>query len=342
MKEALLYEKLDDEKVRCNLCHHRCLIHPSKRGICRVRENRGGVLYSLVYGHPVSANVDPIEKKPLFHFLPGTSTFSIATVGCNFTCGHCQNCSISQPSEDDIGTGQEVPEERIVALAKNYGCQSISYTYTEPTIFFEYAYDSAKIATSDGLKNIFVTNGYMTREALQTINPHLHAANIDLKSFNNQSYLKICGAKLNPVLESIELMKEMGIWVEVTTLIIPTINDSSEELTEIADFIVSVGKDIPWHISRFYPHYKMTDLPPTPVETLHRAREIGLSRGLRYVYSGNVPGDEGEKTYCYQCKELLIDRYGYQILKNITKDGKCPKCGAVIDGVWGEGKGINA
>ncbi len=335
MKEALLYEKLDDEKVRCDLCDHRCLIHPSKRGICSVRENRGGVLYSLVYSHPISANVDPIEKKPLFHFLPGTTSFSIATVGCNFTCGHCQNYSISQPPEKDIGTGQEVPAERIVALAKNYGCQSISYTYTEPTIFFEYAYDTAKIATSEGLRNIFVTNGYMTREALQTINSYLHAANIDLKSFNNQTYLKICSAKLTPVLESIKLMKDMGIWVEVTTLIIPTINDSSEELTEIADFLVSVGKDIPWHISRFYPHYKMTSIPPTPVETLHHARQIGLNRGLRYVYSGTVPGDEGEKTYCYQCKELLIDRYGYQILKNITKDSKCPKCRAAINKVWG-------
>ena len=334
MKEALLYEKLDAEKVRCYLCHHRCLIHPSKSGICKVRENREGMLYSLVYGHPISANVDPIEKKPLFHFLPGTSSFSIATVGCNFSCGHCQNYSISQPAAEDIGDGREIPAERIVALAKNYGCQTISYTYTEPTIFFEYAYDAAKIATPEGLRNIFVTNAYMTEEALLTIKSYLHAANTDLKSFSNQTYLKICGAKLNLVLESIKLMKEMGMWVEVTTLVIPTINDSPEELTEIADFIVSVGKDIPWHISRFYPHYKMTSLPPTPVETLHRAREIGLSRGLRYVYSGNVPGDVGEKTYCYQCGELLIDRYGYQILNNIIQDGKCPKCQAIIDGVW--------
>ena len=334
MKEARFYEKLDDERVRCNLCNHQCLIHPSKRGICKVRMNREGVLYSLVYGHPISANVDPIEKKPLFHFMPGTSTFSIATVGCNFTCGHCQNYSISQPAEEDIGNGREVSAEKIVALTRNYHCQSISYTYTEPTIFFEYAYDTAEIATSEGLKNIFVTNGYMTREALLAIKPYLHAANTDLKSFNDQTYLKICGAKLNPVLENIKLMKEMGIWVEVTTLVIPTINDSPEELTKIADFIVSVGKEIPWHISRFYPHYQMTSLPHTPVATLHKAREIGLSRGLRYVYSGNVPGDKGEKTYCYQCKELLIDRYGYQILHNIIKNGKCPECGAIIDGVW--------
>lgn len=334
MKEARFYEKLEDERVRCNLCNHQCLIHPSKRGICKVRVNREGVLYSLVYGHPISANVDPIEKKPLFHFMPGTSTFSIATVGCNFTCGHCQNYSISQPAEEDIGNGREVSAGKIVALTKNYRCQSISYTYTEPTIFFEYAYDTAEMATSEGLRNIFVTNGYMSKEALLAIKPYLHAANTDLKNFNNQTYLEICGAKLNPVLENIKLMKEMGIWVEVTTLVIPTINDSPEELTKIADFIVSVGKEIPWHISRFYPHYRMTSLPPTPVKTLHKAREIGLSRGLRYVYSGNVPGDEGEKTYCYQCKELLIDRYGYQILHNIIKNGKCPECGAIIDGVW--------
>ncbi len=335
MYEALFYEKLDDDKIRCSLCNHKCIIKDGNIGVCKVRKNQKGVLYTLVYGRLISANVDPIEKKPLFHFLPGSWSFSIATPGCNFHCKHCQNYSISQlPNEEPHFKLPKTAPDRVVNLARQNDCLSISHTYTEPTIFYEYAYDVAKLCEKDNIKNIFVTNGYMTAEVLKHSQPYLHAANVDLKAFKNETYKKICGAQLNPVLESIRLMKDLGMWVEVTTLVIPTINDSDEELKEIADFIVSVDENIPWHISRFHPTYNMTDLPPTPVETLHRAREIGFEKGLKYVYSGNVPGDEGENTYCPNCKTLVIGRFGFQITKNVLRDGCCPKCNTDIAGIW--------
>ncbi|MGQ9693863.1 MAG: AmmeMemoRadiSam system radical SAM enzyme [Thermodesulfobacteriota bacterium] len=334
MKEALLYEKLPESKVHCHLCHHRCQINEGQKGLCRVRENRGGTLYTLVYGQLISRNVDPIEKKPMFHFAPGTLSFSIATVGCNFRCDFCQNYEISQmPKDQKRIIGEEVSAGEIVAMAKRRGCQTISYTYTEPTIFFEYALEIARLATKEGLKNIFVTNGYMTRETLNTIHPHLHGANVDLKSFRQEFYQKRCGAKLAGVLESLKVMKELGVWVEITTLIIPGLNDDEEELKDIAEFIFSLGKETPWHISRFHPMYRLLDRPSTPISTLERAREIGLKAGLRYVYTGNVPGDVGEDTFCYQCGSLLVDRFGFQILKYQIKENKCYKCGAEIDGV---------
>ncbi len=334
MKEAMFYEKLGDRVVRCNLCSHRCQITDSKKGICSVRENRNGRLYSLVYGTVISRAVDPIEKKPLFHFLPSSRAYSIATVGCNFRCGNCQNFEISQmPRDHGQIMGQEVSPEEIVKEAKRFNCESIAYTYTEPTIFFEYAYDTAKLASKEGIKNVFVTNGYITEEALIEIKPYLDAANIDLKSFSEDFYRKNCGARLNPVLDSIRLHKSLGIWIEITTLIIPTLNDSEEELRKIAEFIKDVGEEIPWHISRFHPMYKLLDLPRTPLATLRRAREIGYEVGLRYVYEGNVPGEAGENTYCHKCGKLLIRRYGYQILENMVKDSACPYCDAEIDGV---------
>jgi pyruvate formate lyase activating enzyme len=334
MKEAMFYEKLGDRVVRCNLCSHRCTITDSKKGICSVRENRNGRLYSLVYGTVISRAVDPIEKKPLFHFLPSSRAYSIATVGCNFRCGNCQNFEISQmPRDHGQIMGQEVSPEEIVKEAKRFNCESIAYTYTEPTIFFEYAYDIAKLASKEGIRNVFVTNGYITEEALIEIKPYLDAANIDLKSFSEDFYRKNCGARLNPVLDSIRLHKSLGIWIEITTLIIPRLNDSEEELRKIAGFIKEVGEEIPWHISRFHPMYKLLDLPRTPVATLHRAREIGYEVGLRYVYEGNVPGEAGENTYCHKCGKLLIRRYGYQILENMVKDSACPYCDAEIDGV---------
>jgi pyruvate formate lyase activating enzyme len=334
MKEAMFYEKLDDNVVNCNLCSHRCKITSSKRGICGVRENRNGTLYSLVYGKAVARAVDPIEKKPFFHFLPGSRAYSIATVGCNFRCGNCQNFEISQmPKDRNIIMGQDVSPEEIVMSAKRNNCESIAYTYTEPTIFFEYAYDTAKLASKEGIKNVFVTNGYITEEALNEIEPYLDAANIDLKSFSEDFYRKNCGARLNPVLDSIRLHKSLGIWIEITTLIIPTLNDSEEELRKIAEFIKEVGEEIPWHISQFYPMYKLLDLPRTPIATLRRAREIGLEVGLRHVYEGNVPGEAGENTYCHECGKLLIRRYGYQILENKIKKSACSYCDAKIDGV---------
>lgn len=334
MKEALLYEKLKENKVRCDLCAHRCLLPDGKTGICGVKQNVGGTLYTLVYDKVVSAHVDPIEKKPLFHFLPGSTSFSIATVGCNFRCLHCQNYEISQmPKDQKRIVGSDMPPEEIVAAAYQYGCESISYTYTEPTIFFELAYDTAKLAHERGIKNIFVTNGYMTEEALTMIRPYLDAANVDLKFFNERTHKRVCGASRDPVLDTIRRMKEFGIWVEVTTLIIPTKNDTDEELEEIAKFVKEVGEDIPWHVSAFYPAYKMLDLPRTPASTLHRARKIGIGAGLRYVYTGNIPGDEGENTFCYNCKAVLIHRFGYEIVANHIRDSRCPYCGAVIDGV---------
>lgn len=335
MKEAMLYEKIGDKKVQCNLCAHRCKINEGKKGICLVRENRDGTLYTLVYGRTISQHVDPIEKKPLFNFYPGTTAYSIATVGCNFKCQFCQNWEISQMVRDEhLIMGNEASPESIVENAKKYGSKSIAYTYTEPTIFFEYAYDTAKLAHEVDIKNVFVTNGYMTEEAIKKIEPYLDAANVDLKSFSDDFYRKLCGAKLQPVLDALKLMKKLGIWVEVTTLIIPTLNDSSEELREIAKFIVNeLGEGTPWHISRFYPAYNLTDKPPTPIETIHKAREIGLNEGLKYVYEGNVPGSTGENTYCPNCKNLIIERLGYQIINKATKDGKCPYCESRIYGI---------
>ena len=335
MKEAMFYEKLEDKLVNCDLCSHRCRrIADSKRGICGVRENRDGKLYSLVYGKAVARNIDPIEKKPLFNFLPGSRSYSIATVGCNFRCENCQNYDISQmPKERGIIVGQDVSPEEIVSAAKRNNCESIAYTYTEPTIFFEYAYDTAKHAKKEGIKNVFVTNGYITPEALKEISPYLDAANIDLKSFSDEFYRKRCGARLKPVLDSIRLYKSLGIWTEITTLIIPTLNDSEEELRKIAEFIGEVGEDTPWHISQFYPTYKLIDLPRTPVATLRKAREIGLEVGLKYVYEGNVPGEDGENTYCPNCGKLLIHRFGYHIKENKIKNSACTYCGAKIDGI---------
>ncbi len=334
MKEAILYDKLAGNEVQCALCHHRCRIPEGKRGICGVRENQGGTLYTLVYRQLISRNVDPIEKKPLFHFAPGSRSFSIAAVGCNFHCDFCQNYEISQmPRERKQIWGEDVSPEQIVALAKKAGCRTIAYTYTEPTIYFEYALDIARLAAAEGLKNIFVTNGYMTEGALRTLHPHLHGANVDLKAFQDEFYKKHCGGRLEGVLESLRVMKTLGVWVEITTLIIPGLNDSEEELRGLVAFISSLGRETPWHISRFHPMYKMLDRSPTSVQTLERVRKIGLEGGLRYVYTGNVPGDEGEDTYCHHCGKLLIDRFGFQVRKYQIVGNRCYNCGTAVDGV---------
>lgn len=334
MKEAMFYEKLDEKKVRCFLCAHHCVIKEGKRGICHVRKNIDGILYSLVYGKVVSMNIDPIEKKPLFHFLPASTSLSIATVGCNFHCEHCQNFEISQyPKEHEDILGRSVTPEDIVDAAARNGCESISYTYTEPTIFFEFAYDCSRLAHEKGIKNVFVSNGYTSPEATRVIAPYLDGNNIDLKG-DDDFYKNICGAKVEPVKETIRLMKELGVWVEVTTLIIPDYNDSEEGLRNIAEFIKSVDPHMPWHVTQFYPTYKLIDKPRTPLKTLRRAREIGFETGLKYVYEGNVPGEGRENTYCPECKELLITRFGFSISKNKIKDGRCPQCRTEIKGVW--------
>jgi pyruvate formate lyase activating enzyme len=286
MKEAYLYTKLDGDRVRCFLCSHRCLIKDGAKGICGVRENRGGTLFSLVYGKIIARHVDPIEKKPLFHFLPGSRSYSIA------------------------------------------------YTYTEPTIYYEIGADTARMAVTEGIRNVFVSNGYMTEECLKDIAPDLHGANVDLKAFSNGFYKEQCGAKLEPVLQSIETMVETGVWLEVTTLLIPGLNDSDDELNHIARFLAGVDPNIPWHISRFHPTYRLTDVPSTSPEIIHHAKEIGLKAGLRYVYTGNLPGDDGEKTYCHECGELLIDRFGFSVRDILIRDNVCPRCNTEIPGVW--------
>ncbi len=335
MKEAYLYEKRDINRVRCLLCGHKCLIKEGGKGICGVRENQKGILVSLVYGKVIARHVDPIEKKPLFHFLPGSRSYSIATVGCNFRCLFCQNADISQmPADHNRVWGEDMGPEMIAEDAAASQALTISYTYTEPTIYFELAMDTARKAVSKGLRNVFVTNGYMTEDCLKEIEPDLHGANVDLKSFSDAFYREQCGAKLEPVLKAITTMKEMGVWLEVTTLLIPGLNDSTEELKDLAKFLAGLDPDIPWHISRFHPTYRLTHIPPTTAETIHRAREIGCDMGLKYVYTGNLPGDEGEKTWCHECGALLIDRTGFMVRKNTIRNNLCPQCGTTIPGVW--------
>ncbi len=333
MKEAMFYEKIAGTKVKCRLCAHSCIISPSKRGICSVRENRDGKLYSLVYGKVIANHIDPIEKKPLFHFHPGSRSFSIATAGCNFKCRHCQNYQISQHVDSLLDMpGEDITPEQVIMEAELSGCESISCTYTEPTIFMEFAYDCSRLARQKGIKNVFVSNGYTSAEAARAIAPYLDANNIDLKGDDN-FYKEIVGARLQPVLDTIRLMKELGVWIEITTLIIPSYNDSDDFLRWAAEFIKSVDSNIPWHVTQFYPTYHLTDQPRTPIQTLRKAREIGLNAGLQYVYVGNVPNEGWENTYCPSCGQLLIERLGFSTGKIQMKNSRCSKCNTFIAGV---------
>jgi pyruvate formate lyase activating enzyme len=333
--EAMLWEKCDGGGVKCSLCAHRCNIAPGASGTCGVRRNEDGILYTFAYGRAIAANIDPIEKKPLYHFLPGSKTFSVATAGCNFKCSYCQNWSISQyAGKGDRLPGEDLPPEEIVRKAVRGGCGSISYTYTEPTIFLEYAYDTAVLAREQGLRNTFVTNGYMTAGAIDKITPVLDAANVDLKAFKGSTYARICKARLEPVLESIGLLKKAGIWVEVTTLVVPGMNDSDEELGSIASFIAGVSREIPWHVSRFHPDYEYDAGGPTPVETIEKAVDIGKEKGLLYIYPGNIRVDSD--TTCPSCGEKLISRglFTADISPVFGADGKCGSCGEPIPGRW--------
>jgi pyruvate formate lyase activating enzyme len=334
MKEASFYEKLDEGDVHCFLCSRHCRIKPGERGKCGVRENRAGVLETLVYARPVAANADPVEKKPLYHFHPGSKAYSIGTAGCNFTCSFCQNADIAQsPGETGAIAGREVRPHQVVANAKSHGCASIAYTYTEPTIFMEYALDTCIAAHAEGIHNIFVTNGYMTEQALDAVTPYLDAANVDLKSFRDEFYRERCGARIGPVKKTIRAMKDKGVWVEVTTLVIPGLNDDPGELRELADFLAQVGPETPWHVSAFHPTHRLTDRGPTPAETLTRAREIGLEAGLWYVYVGNVPGNAGRHTYCPECGEELVNRGGFRARASGVSGAACVGCGKGVSGV---------
>ncbi|MCK9572301.1 MAG: AmmeMemoRadiSam system radical SAM enzyme [Candidatus Omnitrophica bacterium] len=333
MKEALFYKKLASGQVECFLCSHYCKINTGAFGFCQVRQNLGQVLYSHNYGKLISCAIDPIEKKPLYHFLPGSTAFSIAAPGCNFRCQFCQNWQISQGNSLDCSAAEDVAAEKIVALALNSKCPSIAYTYSEPAIYFEYAFDIAQLAKKKKLRNVFISNGYISAQAVRKIAPYLDAVNIDLKSFNDGFYRKLCSATLQPVLDTIRLMKELGVWVEVTTLIIPGENDSAEELKKIAEFIAGVDKNIPWHVSGFYGAYKFIDRAATPLNALERAVEIGKACALRYVYAGNISG-RGNITYCASCDKELILRQGFKVVEQNLDKGKCVFCKTPLSGVF--------
>ncbi len=332
---AMMWEKREGEHVQCLLCPWQCVISEGQTGVCRVRRNVGGQLYSLNYSRLCAVNEDPIEKKPLFHFQPESLSFSVACVGCNFQCDFCQNWQISQMARTEGRiAGQGTTPENIVAHAKHEDCQSMSYTYTEPTIFYELAYDTSVLAHEAGLKNVFVSNGYISLKALAAIEPYLDAINVDLKSFTEEFYHKRCHARLEPVKESLRWLAKSRIWLEITTLVIPGQNDSEKELQNIAEFIArDLGPQVPWHVSRFHPDYQMQDTPATPMSTVEKALTLGKQAGLRYCYGGNVLGHPSENTYCYHCGRSLIERWGFSIRKNDVVGGKCPGCGTVIDGV---------
>ncbi|MEM3402052.1 MAG: AmmeMemoRadiSam system radical SAM enzyme [Candidatus Hadarchaeales archaeon] len=330
-KLASFWTEIGDGKVRCSLCPWSCIIPPGKVGFCRGRKNEGGKLYSLVYGSIISAAVDPIEKKPFYHFWPGSGSFSISSPGCNFRCLHCQNWTISQVGAEEVEYQDMTPEE-VISLAKNYGCSGISHTYTEPTIWTEFAIDVGKLAHKENLYNTYVTNGYTSIEALEELGPFLDGSNVDVKAFTDRFYQKICGVKgIQPVLDTCKWLVDHKKHLEITYLIIPGENDSSKEIESFCRWVVEeLGENIPLHFSRFHPHYKMRDREATPIQTLEMAAEIAKKTGINYVYIGNVPGHELDNTYCPSCGELLIQRYGFTIEKYSLKDTSCPTCGTKI------------
>jgi len=336
--DAMLYKPIEGQKVLCELCPHACIIPPGKRGFCRVRQNVAGKLKSLNYGKLVALGTDPIEKKPLFHFLPGTRSLSIAASGCNFRCSFCQNWQISQqPGRNDSIAGEIATPERVVEAAIAGQCSSISYTYTEPTIFFEFAYDTARLAKEQGLKNCFVTNGFISLKAIDKITRSglLDAVNVDLKCFRQETYRKVMKGSLQPVLDAICALHAAGVWVEITTLIVPGMNDSASELGDIAAFIAEkLSVSVPWHVSRFHGDYEMSQRSATPIESLNLACRIGKDASLKYVYGGNAPGKTDEKTHCPQCNKIVIDREGFLLHEILLRNGKCPDCDEVIEGIW--------
>jgi pyruvate formate lyase activating enzyme len=328
------FTSLDGGEIQCELCPHLCRVPKGKRGACRVRENRDGKYYSLVYGNPCALHPDPIEKKPFFHVLPATTSFSLATAGCNFQCKFCQNWEISQASPEDVYS-YEVPPEMVVKMAKQIGAYSIAYTYVEPTIFYEFMLDIAHLTKKAGLLNVTHSNGFINPGPLRNLCKVLDAANIDLKAFTETFYRELCSGELNPVLETLKILKKEKVHVEITNLVIPTKNDDIAVVKEMCLWVKrELGAETPIHFSRFYPLYKLKTLPPTPVSTLERAREVALSSGLEYVYIGNIPGHLGENTFCPKCKKMIIQRTGFMVGEIHLKGGKCGYCGKPIPGIW--------
>jgi len=322
-----------EKRVQCELCPNGCVLELGQHSKCRARMNKDGTLYSLVYGKPCAVHVDPIEKKPFFHFLPGTTAFSIATAGCVLSCKFCQNWQISQAKPEDTDT-YDLPPEKVVSNAIAYKCRSVTYTYTEPTVFYEYMYDTAVIAKKQGIRNTMHSCGYINEKPLRTLSKFMDAADIDLKGFTEDFYSRICSGSLRPVLNSLVILKEEGVWLEITNLVIPTLNDDLKIIREMSSWIVkNLGADVPIHFSRFFPHYKLTNLPPTPIETLEGARKTAMDAGLKFVYIGNIL-HEGENTFCPKCKKVLIERMGYFVKQNYVANGKCKFCSSAVAGVW--------
>lgn len=334
LKEVMFYKKLNDMRIECEICPKACKIADRERGYCGNKENRKGIYYSLVYGQACAVHNDPIEKKPLFHYLPGTTALSIAAAGCNFECKFCQNWQIAQFRPEQVKSYTLLPHQ-VVKLAKEQGSPTIAFTYSEPVVFYEYMYDTAKIGRSQGIGSVMISNGYINEEPLLELCKYLTAVKVDLKSFSEKFYREVCSGELKPVLKTLEQLKKIGIWYEVVVLIVPTLNDSEQEIREMSRWIRErLGSNVPLHFTRFHPMYKIKNLPPTPLSTLERARKIAQEEGIYYVYLGNVPGHEGEHTYCPSCKKILIKRTGFFILENNLKGGKCSFCKQPIPGVW--------
>jgi pyruvate formate lyase activating enzyme len=333
--EARFYKNIDEKFIQCELCPRACTLTDGVRSFCRAREPKNGKLYSLVYAKPCSVHIDPIEKKPLFHFLPGTPIFSIATAGCNFRCKYCQNWQISQFTPEEIEFIDLSPQEVVNQTIKN-NCPSIAYTYTEPSIFYEYMLDTAKIAKTKGIKSMYHSNGSLRTKPVEELSLYLDAANIDLKGFTQDFYSDVCAGYLDTVLETLKILKRNRVWIEITNLIVPTLNDDLQNLKQMCIWVKeNLGTDVPMHFSRFWPQYKLTTLNPTPVETLEKARDVAVGVGLNYVYIGNVPGHPAENTHCPKCKKIVIMRRGFSVLENnLTPEGNCKFCNYLIPGVW--------
>lgn len=333
-REALYWEIRGDGNVQCGLCPRRCFLGDGQRGFCRARKNIGGKLYTLTYGYPVAIHFDPIEKKPFAHVYPGTKSFSIATAGCNLRCKFCQNWEISQLDPGKVKVDY-VPTQEILQMAKESGAKTIAFTYTEPTIFYEYMLEIAKLAKDNNIDCVIHSSGFINDAPLRELSKYLKAANIDLKGFSDKYYADFCEGNLASILNTLKVLKEEGVWIEITNLVIPGANDSDQDILALSNWVKeNLGADTPVHFSRFYPMYKLTDLSPTPVKTLVHAKEIATQAGLRYVYIGNIPADTGEDTICPVCHKLLVKRSGYTLLENNIVKGKCKFCGVIIPGIW--------